>query len=50
MDLMALDINQCPDKYYVANAFRDTHKCDRKTSYVSRHLSVSQERMSKSFY
>lgn len=33
MDLLQLDINQCPDKYYVPNAFKDTHKCDRKTSY-----------------
>lgn len=33
MDLLALDINQCPDKYYVPNAFRATDKCDRKTSY-----------------
>ena len=28
-----LDIDQCPDKYYVPNAFKDTHKCDEKTSY-----------------
>lgn len=33
MDLLQLDINQCPDKYYVPNAFKDTHKCDKKTSY-----------------
>lgn len=33
MDLQQLDINQCPDKYYVPNAFKDTHKCDKKTSY-----------------
>lgn len=33
MDLLQLDINQCPDKYYKPNAFKDTHKCDRKTSY-----------------
>ncbi|XP_060526856.1 uncharacterized protein LOC132702314 [Cylas formicarius] len=33
MDLLKLDINQCPDKYYVPNAFKDTHKCDQKTSY-----------------
>lgn len=32
MDLLQLDINQCPDKYYVPNAFKNTHKCDR-TSY-----------------
>lgn len=33
MDLMKLDINQCPDKYYVQNAFKNTHKCDRHSSY-----------------
>lgn len=33
MNLLQLDINQCPDKYYVSNAFKDTHKCDRRTSY-----------------
>lgn len=35
MDLLKLDINQCPDKYYVPNAFKDTNKCDQRTSYVS---------------
>ncbi|XP_076259463.1 uncharacterized protein LOC143195864 [Rhynchophorus ferrugineus] len=33
MDMLKLDINQCPDKYYVPNAFKDTHKCDQRTSY-----------------
>jgi len=33
MDLLKLDINQCPDKYYVPNAFKNTDKCDEKTSY-----------------
>ncbi|XP_063243657.1 uncharacterized protein LOC134542961 [Bacillus rossius redtenbacheri] len=33
MNILQLDINQCPDKYYVPNAFKDTHKCDEKTSY-----------------
>lgn len=33
MDLLQLDINQCPDKYYVPNAFKGTTKCDEKTSY-----------------
>ncbi|KAJ8952914.1 hypothetical protein NQ318_006531 [Aromia moschata] len=33
MDLLKLDINQCPDDYWVANAFKDTNKCDQKTSY-----------------
>ncbi|XP_046734567.1 uncharacterized protein LOC124404468 [Diprion similis] len=33
MDLLQLDINQCDDKFYVPNAFKGTHKCDRKTSY-----------------
>lgn len=27
-----LDMNQCPDEYYVANAFKNSHKCDRKTT------------------
>ena len=35
MDIMMLDIDQCPEKYYVPNAFKDTHKCDDKSSYVS---------------
>lgn len=34
MDMLKLDINQCPDKYYVPNMFKDTNKCDAKTSYV----------------
>lgn len=33
MDLLKLDINQCPDKYYTPNAFKGTHKCDKRTSY-----------------
>lgn len=33
MDLLQLDINQCPDNYYVPNAFKDTHKCDKRSSY-----------------
>jgi len=32
MDLMELDINQCDDNYYVNNAFKNTHKCDRLSS------------------
>lgn len=36
MDILQLDINQCDDSYYVPNAFKGTHKCDAKTSYVSR--------------
>lgn len=35
MDLLKLDISQCPDKYYVPNVFKGTDKCDQKTSYVS---------------
>lgn len=35
MDMMQLDINQCDDAYHVPNAFKNTHKCDAKTSYVS---------------
>ncbi|XP_053605432.1 uncharacterized protein LOC128672355 [Plodia interpunctella] len=33
MALMSLDINQCPDKFYVPNAFKGTDKCDRQSSY-----------------
>lgn len=35
MDMLQLDVNQCPDHYYTPNAFKNTHKCDEKTSYVS---------------
>lgn len=35
MDVLNLDIVQCPSEYYVQNAFKDTHRCDRKTSYVT---------------
>ena len=35
MDIKMLDIDQCPDKYWIPNAFKDTHKCDDKSSYVS---------------
>lgn len=35
MDMRQLDINQCPDDYHVPNAFKNTHKCDQSTSYVS---------------
>lgn len=35
MDMLQLDINQCEDDFYVPNAFKGTHKCDEKTSYVS---------------
>ncbi|XP_032681371.1 uncharacterized protein LOC116848905 [Odontomachus brunneus] len=33
MDLLQVDINQCDDKFYRPNAFKDTHKCHKKTSY-----------------
>ncbi|XP_018334967.1 uncharacterized protein LOC108743868 [Agrilus planipennis] len=33
MDMLKLDINQCPDEYYVPNAFKDTHKCDKRNSW-----------------
>uniref|UniRef100_A0A6B2EIQ8 Putative g-protein coupled receptor n=1 Tax=Phlebotomus kandelakii TaxID=1109342 RepID=A0A6B2EIQ8_9DIPT len=33
MDMLQLDINQCPDDYYTPNAFKNSHKCDEKTSY-----------------
>ncbi|XP_076373714.1 uncharacterized protein LOC143258513 [Tachypleus tridentatus] len=32
MKLEKLDINQCSDNYFAPNAFKDTHKCDRKSS------------------
>lgn len=35
MDMLQLDINQCEDDFYIPNAFKGTHKCDEKTSYVS---------------
>lgn len=35
MDIKMLDIDQCPDAYHVPNAFKDTHKCDERSSYVS---------------
>lgn len=35
MDMRQLDINQCPDDYHTPNAFKNTHKCDEKSSYVS---------------
>ena len=44
MDLQTLDINQCPAKYHTPNAFKDTNKCDLKTSYVSFVLSLSPKR------
>lgn len=34
MDILQMDINQCPAEYHVPNAFKNTHKCDAKTSYV----------------
>lgn len=38
MDLLQLDINQCPDEFYEPNAFKSTNKCDEKTSYVSAYM------------
>lgn len=38
VDMLQMDINQCEDDYYVPNAFKGTHKCDKKTSYVSCNL------------
>ena len=45
MDLLKLDINQCPDKYYVPNAFKSTDKCDQKTSYVSKPIGLNYNKM-----
>ncbi|XP_052868077.1 probable G-protein coupled receptor 158 [Anopheles cruzii] len=33
MNMLQLDVNQCPDNYYEPNAFKNTHKCDVKSSY-----------------
>ena len=41
MDIEKLDINQCPGEYYTPNAFKRTHKCDDKTSYVSYQLIIN---------
>ena len=41
MDLQTLDVNQCPGKYYTPNAFKETNKCDLKTSYVSLWFNIS---------
>ena len=35
MEIKKLDISQCPGDYFTPNAFKRTHKCDDKTSYVS---------------
>ena len=34
MRLDALDINQCPQDYYVPNAFKATARCNYDTTYV----------------
>ena len=44
MDIKMLDINQCPGDYFTPNAFKRTHKCDDKTSYVSLELILSSFR------
>lgn len=33
MELLVLDLNQCPSDFYVPNAFKGTHKCDLTSSY-----------------
>ncbi|CAG7835947.1 unnamed protein product [Allacma fusca] len=33
MELLNLDINQCPSDYFIPNAFKGTHKCDSTSSY-----------------
>lgn len=42
MDMLQLDINQCEDDFYVPNAFKGTHKCDEKTSYVSTICKITE--------
>ena len=32
MKLDELDINQCPNEFYVPNAFKNSHKCDRRST------------------
>ena len=41
MDIRMLDIDQCPDEYHVPNTFKDTNKCDERSSYVSKALNFS---------
>jgi hypothetical protein len=38
MDIKMLDVNQCNGDYHTPNAFKRTHKCDERTSYVSDFL------------
>ena len=47
MDIKMLDIDQCPDRYHVPNAFKETHKCDDKSSYVSTALILNPTGNSK---
>lgn len=35
MDLLKVDVNQCEDEYNIPNRFKETNKCDEKSSYVS---------------
>ena len=49
MDIKVLDVNQCPGKYYTPNAFKRTHKCDDKTSYVSIQYQLQQFLIYKTF-
>jgi len=34
VDLYWLDINQCPQDYFMPNAFKDTARCHYDTTYV----------------
>ncbi|CAG0879672.1 unnamed protein product [Cyprideis torosa] len=34
MELKDLDVNQCSDNFYVENAFKNSHKCDRNSYCV----------------
>ena len=49
MNIRMLDIDQCPDRYWVPNAFKDTHKCDDKTSYVSPSIKCFQHKAVPTF-
>ena len=35
VQLDQLDMNQCPQDYFVPNAFKDTARCHYETTYVS---------------
>ena len=42
-----LDINQCPQDYFVPNAFKDTARCHYDTTYVCNNEHLAFARMSE---